>query len=130
MTLLCAPRELNETVEENNKLRKQFSDQMFENQQQVSAVVYGSCRYFKIIVVVAQCVILLVCFFLLFFSLKESKILNLEQTLKSNSETMKGLEQKIEQDRVSLSQCSVNCQNKSNSFSCRIIAVCLDRMLF
>lgn len=63
MTLLCAPRELNETVEENKKLRKLFSDQMFENQQQVSAVVYGSCGYFKIIVGAAQCVILLVCFF-------------------------------------------------------------------
>lgn len=65
MTLLYAPRELNETVEENKKLRKQFSDQMFENQQQVSAVVYGSCRYFKIIVVAAQRY--LACLFFCFF---------------------------------------------------------------
>lgn len=102
---MCS-RELNETVEENKKLRKQFSDQVAANQQQVSAVVYGSCRYFKIIVVAAQRVILLVCF--LFFSLKESKIANLEQNLKSNSETMKGLEQKIEQDRVSLRLSFIN----------------------
>lgn len=42
----------------------------------------------------------------LIFALKESKIVHLEQNLKSNSETMKGLEQKTEQDSVSLTQYS------------------------
>lgn len=64
-----------------------------------------------------------------FFALKESKIVCLEQNLKSNSETVKVLEQKTEQDRVSLSQYLKLCQSKSNNFSCRIIAVCLDRTL-
>lgn len=55
MILMCVPRELNETVEENTKLRKQISDLMVQNQQQVSATsTYGNCRYFNVIVVAAQ----------------------------------------------------------------------------
>lgn len=38
MTLWCALRELHETVEENIKLRKQISELMVQNQQQVSAM--------------------------------------------------------------------------------------------
>lgn len=66
---------------------------------------------------------------LIIFTLKESKIVHLEQNLKSNSETMKGLEQKTEQDRVSLSQHLKLCPRKSIDFSCRVIAVPLDRWL-
>lgn len=103
MTLACALRELHETAEENTKLRKQISDLMVQNQQQVSST--GNINVQKLQVFQNNCTCSSVSYIAcLIFALKESEIVHLEQNLKSNSETMKCLEQKTEQDRVSLSQ--------------------------
>ncbi|CAG10556.1 unnamed protein product, partial [Tetraodon nigroviridis] len=53
---------------------------------------------------------------LIIFTLKESKIVHLEQNLKSNSETMKGLEQKTEQDRVVV----VDLINQTRELRCEL----------
>lgn len=128
MTLACPPRELHETAEENTKLRKQISDLMVQNQQQVSYM--GNINVWKLQVFQNNCscssLIYIAC---LIFALKESKIVHLEENIKSSSETMKGLEQKTEQDRVSQGQYLEPCQSKSSNFSCRILTVCLDRTL-
>lgn len=101
MTLACALRELHETAEENTKLRKQISDLMVQNQQQVSSMGNINVRKLQVFQNNCSCssVSYIAC---LIFALKESKIVNLEQNLNSNSEKMKGLEQKTEQDRVNL----------------------------
>lgn len=105
MILACALRELHEIAEENTKLRKQISDLMVQNQQQVSSMGNISVRKLQAFQNNCSCSSMnyITC---LIFALKESKIVHLEQNLKSNSETMKGLEQKTEQDSVSLTQYS------------------------
>lgn len=104
MTLAYALRELHEIAEENTKLRKQISDLMVQNQQQVSSM--GNLNVPKLQVFQNSCSCSSSYITCLIFALKESKIVHLEHNLKSNSETMKGLEQKTEQDNVSLSQYS------------------------
>lgn len=103
MTMACSLRELQETAEENTKLRKQISELVVQNQQQVSSI--GNINVQKLQVFQNDCSSEFHCLSDFFFvALKESKIVCLEQNLKSNSETVKGLEHKTEQDRVSLSQ--------------------------
>lgn len=106
MILACALRELHEIAEENTKLRKQISDLMVQNQQQVSSMGNISVRKLQAFQNNCSCSSMNCLCSCLIFALKESKIVHLEQNLKSNSETMKGLEQKTEQDSVSLTQYS------------------------
>lgn len=56
---------------------------------------------FDATVIAAHSISLIICFFVF---IKASKIVDLEQNLKSACETIKGLEQKTEQDKVNLSE--------------------------
>lgn len=62
MTLACALRELHETAAENTKLRKQISDLMVENQQQVSSAGNIGVWKLQVIQIAAKWLTLLVWF--------------------------------------------------------------------
>lgn len=88
-------RELIETVEQNTQLRKQLSALTAQNQQQVSPeTCLKTVRPSQLGQLLNPASLV--------FVLEESNIVDLEQNLKSGDETIKGLEQKIEQDKVSL----------------------------
>lgn len=94
--LVGASRELTETVEENTQLRKQVSDLVAQNEQQVRSLKH---------VVPSQ----LQSERLMFF--QGSELMNTQQSVTATGEVIRGLEQKIEQDKVSLRpQVQVNQQ--------------------
>lgn len=99
--VLHACRELTESVEENTQLRKQVSDLTVLNQQQVG--VREGCIFNNwdcLAWLQSQTPVRKIkpnCLFIL----QASKIVALEENLKCENETIKGLEQKTEQGKVS-----------------------------
>lgn len=97
-------RELTETVEANVQLRKQVSELTVQNQQQVGVnkvcMSTGKPQHACNLKTVAK-LRLIVLSLLLFLILQASKVVSLEQDVQSENETIKCLEQKIAQDKVS-----------------------------
>lgn len=98
-----ARRELTESVEENTQLRKQVSDLTVLNQQQVGVrkgCIFNNwdCLAWSQSQTSAKLNLIV------FFILQASKIVALEENLKFENETIKGLEQKTEQDKVSMNE--------------------------
>lgn len=98
-----AHRELTESVEENTQLRKQVSDLTVQNQQQVG-VRKGCILNNWDCLAYSQSQTPAKLNQIVFFVLQASKIVSLEENLKCENETIKGLEQKIEQDKVSMNE--------------------------
>lgn len=99
--MLYARRELTESVEENTQLRKQVSDLTVLNQQQVGVrkgCIFNNWDCLAWSQTPAKLNLIV------FFILQASKIVALEENLKCENETIKSLEQKTEQDKVSMNE--------------------------